>query len=256
MGGVKLETMYLEKDGRMARLVLNRPAVLNAANLQWVDDFSALAEAVASDEAIHVLTITGAGRAFCSGIDLKALSAGQTTQRFFRDWERALRSLETMDKVVIAGMHGYAIGGGLQVGLACDIRVAAAGTQFGLTAVKECLLPGLGTYRLPRFIGMGRAKRLILTGDLIGAEEAERIGLVDYVVPAERFEAELCAIAERLLRTASAGARLSKRVMADAFDAPFEAFLSAYLEAQREATASDDHREAMAAYREGRDPRF
>ena len=253
---MKLETMYLEKDGRLARLVLNRPAVLNAANQQWVEDLNALAEAVAADAAIRVLTITGAGRAFCSGIDLKALSAGETPQRFFRDWEHALRTLETMEKVVIAGMHGYAIGGGLQIGLASDIRVAATGTQLGLTAVKECLLPGLGTYRLPRVIGMGRAKRLILTGDLIGAEEAERIGLVDYVVPDDRFEAGLRAIAERFLGPASRGACLSKRVMANAFDAPFEEFLQAYLEAQRLATASDDHREAMAAYREGREARF
>jgi enoyl-CoA hydratase/carnithine racemase len=248
--------MYLEKDGRLARLVLNRPAVLNAANLQWVDDLTALADAVASDEAIRVVTVTGAGRAFCSGIDLKALSAGETPQRFFDDWERALRAFESMDKVVIAGMHGYAIGGGLQLGLACDVRVAATGTQLGLTAVKECLLPGLGIYRLPRFVGMGRAKRLILTGELIGAEEAERIGLVDFVVQADRFEAELRAIADRLGRTASRAACLAKRVMRQAFESPFEPFLQAYLEAQREATASADHREAMRAYREGREPRF
>lgn len=253
---MQLETMIYEPEGRIGRLTLNRPQVLNAADLQWVADLNAAAEAIARDPAVRVVVISGAGRAFCSGIDLKALSAGQTDFSFFDGWERALRLFETMDKVVIVGLHGYAIGGGLQLALACDIRVAAEGTKLGLTAVKECLIPGLGTHRLARFIGLGRAKRLILMGDLIDAHEAHAMGLVDFLVPAAQFRPRLEEIAAKVLRTASKAARLSKLLTNRAFDAGHEEFLEEYLKAQKTALASEDHQEAMRAYREKRDPVF
>lgn len=253
---MQFETMTYQADGRIGRLTLNRPEVLNAANLQWVLDLNAAAEAIARDAAVRVVVITGAGRAFCSGIDLKALSANQTDFSFFQRWERALRLFETMEKLVIAGMHGYAIGGGLQVALASDIRVAAEGTKLGLTAVKECLIPGLGTHRLARFIGLGRAKRLILMGDLIDAQEAHAMGLVDFLVPAPDFPQRLDEIAGKLLRSASQAARLSKLLTNRAFDAGHEEFLEEYLKAQQAALESGDHQEAMRAYREKRDPVF
>lgn len=253
---MQFETMTYEADGRIGRLTLNRPEVLNAANLQWVLDLNAAAEAIARDAAVRVVVITGAGRAFCSGIDLKALSANQTDFSFFDRWERALRRFETMEKLVIAGMHGYAIGGGLQLALASDIRVAAEGTKLGLTAVKECLIPGLGTHRLARFIGLGRAKRLILMGDLIDAQEAHAMGLIDFLVPAPDFRQRLDEIAGKLLRSASQAARLSKLLTNRAFDAGHEEFLEEYLKAQQTALESGDHQEAMRAYREKRDPVF
>ena len=115
-------------------------------------------------------------RAFSSGIDLKTLSRGEFPMEWFRVYERGLRTYETMDKVVMAAIHGYCIGGGLQVALASDIRIVSENTQFGLTAVKECLVPGLGTYRLARFIGMGRAKRIILSGEFFFRSRSPRHG--------------------------------------------------------------------------------
>ncbi|MBI2371343.1 MAG: enoyl-CoA hydratase/isomerase family protein [Deltaproteobacteria bacterium] len=250
------ETLFWKTEGKVCRLTLNRPEVLNALSYQLVTDLGAASAAIAQEEEVRTVVITGAGRAFCSGIDLKALSADSIPFKFYEDFEVALRTFETMEKVVVAAITSYCIGGGLQLALACDVRVARDDARFGLTAVKECLLPGLGTYRLPRFVGLGRAKRLVLSGELIGADEALAMGMVDWVVPASAFEAKVEEVVQSFLRTASKAARLAKGLMADAFDTEFKAFLTRYLEDQRRALESPDHKEAMLAYREKRDPRF
>src|SRR6266508_4443507 len=131
---MQLETMYSEIDGRVANLVLNRPDVLNCANGQWARNLNTLVDALAADARIRVVVVRGAGRAFCSGIDVTALAAGDTGMEFFRNWEKALRTLETMDPIVIAAIHSYCIGGGLQVALACDLRIARDDARFGITA--------------------------------------------------------------------------------------------------------------------------
>ena len=253
---MQLKTAYLEKKGRIATITLNRPEVLNAADNQWVADLNALGDAVAQDDEVRVVIVTGAGRAFCTGIDLKALSAGEIKMEFFHGWERAMRLFETMEKVTIAGINGYCLGGGLQLAIACDIRVARDDARLGLPAVKECLIPGLAPYRLPRFIGMGRAKRLILSGDLITAREARDMGLVDYLFKPKGYEAKLNEVAERFLKTAPTSSRLCKMLTNRAFDTPFEPFLKDYFKAQQMAIESPEHKEAMAAYREKREPRF
>jgi len=253
---MNLQTILYEKKDRIARITLNRPEILNAANHQWVEDLNEVADTTASDEELRVVLITGAGRAFCTGIDLKDLSTGKIALHFHNRWERAMRLLETMDKIVIAGINGYCLGGGLQLALACDIRVASEAAILGLPAVKECLIPGLATYRLPRFVGMGRAKRLILSGENLTAREAEAMGLVDWVVKPEEFEEKLQEIAGKFLKVASKGAKLSKILTGQAFDLPYPEFLEKYFEFQRQASESEEHREAMQAYREKREPRY
>src|SRR5262249_26099230 len=133
--------MYSEVKGAVATVVLNRPDVLNCANEQWARDLNTVVDEAAADDRIRVGVVRGAGRAFCSGIDLTALAAGDTTLAFFKNWEMALRKIEAMDPVVIAAIHSHCIGGGLQVALACDLRVARDDARFGITAVKEGIIP-------------------------------------------------------------------------------------------------------------------
>lgn len=253
---MKLETMYFEKDGRIGRLTLNRPELLNAMNYQGALDLNRAAELIRDDPDVRVVLIRGSGRAFCTGIDLKQLAAGEMPVEYYELWDRALRILELAEKVLLCAMHGYALGGGLQLALACDIRIATEDCQIGLPAIKEGIVPGLGTFRLPRYIGLGRAKRMVLSGENVDGRRAYEIGLVDHVVQTDTFDEEVSALVEKYSRICSEGTRQSKVLLNMPFDLPHGQFFEEYLRRQRIALASADHQEAMAAYREGRDPVF
>ena len=219
-------------------------------------EVDALAAHIALDEDIRIVTISGAGRAFSTGIDLKDLAVGKIDNSYFDLWDRALRRFETMDKLVLCLIHGYALGGGLQLALAADIRVSTPSAKLGLPAIKEGLIPGLGTLRLARYIGLGRAKRLIITGEMIDAAEGERIGMIDYLVTEENAAEEFEEIVARVAAVNSKGCRLSKQMLESCYDLDFETFFSLYKERQIQATSSDDFNEAMTAYRENRPPNW
>jgi len=186
---VQLETMYSSLDDHVATIVLNRPHVLNCANEQWARDLNTLVDDLAKNDRVRVVVVRGAGRAFCSGIDLTALSQGETGMTFFRNWEMALRKLEALDPIVVAAIHSHCIGGGLQVALACDLRVARDDARFGITAVREGIIPGIGMWRVARHAGVGRAKRLAIAADIVGADVALDWGLVEWVADAGSFDA-------------------------------------------------------------------
>ena len=253
---MNLETMHFEKDGRIGRLTLNRPQLLNAMNYQGSLEMNRMAEMIRDDPDLKLVLIRGAGRAFCTGIDLKQLQAGETPHEYYEKWDRALRILEQAEKVLICAMQGYALGGGLQLALACDIRIATEDCQLGLPATKEGIIPGLGTFRLPRYIGLGRAKWMALSGENVDGRRAYEIGLVDHVVKPDTFDQEVNVLVEKYSRTCSEGSRQSKALLSLAFDMPHGQFFEEYLRRQRIAMASPDHQEAMSAYREGRDPAF
>ena len=251
-----LKTMLYENDGHLIRLTLNRPQALNAVNYRGTLELHEAAQAIHDDPTAGAVIIRGAGRAFCSGIDLKELAAGETPQAYFYHWDQALRLLELSDKLVLCAIQGYALGGGLQLPLACDIRVAASDAQMGLPAAKEGFIPGLGTYRLPRYIGLGRAKRMALSGENVDGNEALRIGLVDYVVDPADFDAEVEALVQRYLSISSEGARQTKLMLSAFQDYTHGQFFEEYLRRQAIAMASPDHHEALAAAREGREPDY
>ena len=253
---MKLETMYFEKQGRIGYLTLNRPQLLNAMNYQGSLDMNRAAEMIRDDRDVRLVLIRGAGRAFCTGIDLKQLAAGETPHQYYENWDRALRILEQAEKILICAMHGYALGGGLQLALACDIRIATEDCKLGLPAIKEGIVPGLGTFRLPRYIGLGRAKWMVLSGENIDGRRGHEIGLIDHVIKAEDFDAELVSLVERYSRVCSEGTLQSKMLLNMPFDMPHGQFFEEYLRRQRIALASPDHQEAMSAYREGREPFF
>ncbi|MDJ1434819.1 enoyl-CoA hydratase/isomerase family protein [Halostagnicola sp. A-GB9-2] len=253
---VELEHLSVEKEGKIARITLDRPERLNAIHHPLTRDLNAVSQLLENDRNVRLITIRGAGRAFCSGIDLKELAKGEIDDRMFPLWEEALRRFETMDKLVICLIDGYAIGGGLQIALASDIRVCTRSAELGLTAIEESILPGLGTWRLPRYVGMGRAKKMNILGNYVDGEEAKRIGLVDHLVDEGEKQQEFEEIIEDYMVVNSAGARLTKQATVESFDRNFEGFLDRYLELQAEAMDDDDFEEAMAAIREDREPEW
>jgi enoyl-CoA hydratase/carnithine racemase len=253
---LQLETVDVEVDGRIGRVILNRPDVLNCANVAWVRDLNAALESVARDPDVRVVTVTGRGRAFSTGIDLTALANGEIKAEWFAGWEKAMSWCEEMPKPVICGIHGYCLGGGLQLALACDIRVSSTDAVMGLTAVKECLIPALGVWRLPRYIGLGRAKRLIFTGENIGAAEAHQIGLVDFLVEPDHLQPALDELCEKFKRVAPTSFRHCKRLTNHAFDYDHETMLADFLRSEVECIESPENAEAAAAWRERREPDF
>jgi enoyl-CoA hydratase/carnithine racemase len=241
--------MYSELDGRVATLVLNRPHVLNCENEQWARDLNTLVDDLSANEQVRVIVLRGAGRAFCSGIDVTALSQGETGMGFFRNWETALRKLESMDPIVVAAIQSHCVGGGLQVALACDLRVASDDARFGITAVREGIIPGIGMWRVARYAGLGRAKRLALAAEIVDAATALEWGLVDWVVGADAFEAKIVEVTDRVLSMAWTSTRLTKKLTNMAFEASFSEFVETYFEYQRLSTASPEHLQVMAEHR-------
>lgn len=241
----------LALDGPVARITLNRPDVLNAGDPRWVAELNGVVATVAGRTDLRVAVIGGAGRAFCTGVDLKALAAGAMTLPQFVAWEDAMTAIERLPLPFIAAINGHCLGGGLQLALVCDYRLAVAEATIGLPAVKECLIPSMALYRLPRMIGAARARELILTGEPISAARAREYGLVDRVVPGADFARAVEESVERFLALPATAVAWSKRLMARAFDLEFDAFRREMEAGFRECLASPEHRAAMDAFRAG-----
>jgi enoyl-CoA hydratase/carnithine racemase len=242
--------MRLEIAGPVARLTLDRPRVLNAGNRRWVADLNEAVRRLEAAAEVRVVVVTGAGRAFSTGVDLTELAAGEFGLADFVAWEDAMVAIERMGRLFIAAINGHCLGGGLQLTLVCDYWLASEDARLGLPAVKECLIPSCALYRLPRLIGAARASELILLGEPIDARTAERYGLVNRVVPAVDFAATLDDTVARFLALPTASVRASKRLTARAFDMDLDAFRAAMQAEFEVCLASEEHRRAMAALRE------
>src|SRR3989442_11745007 len=193
--------------------------------------------------------MTGEGRAFSTGVDLGALAHGEFGMADFVLWEDAMTAMERMDKLFVAGINGHCLGGGLQLALVCDYRLASDEALLGLPAVKECLIPSMALYRLPRLIGLARAKELILLGEPVTAREGERIGLVNRAVPPADFPKALDETIDRFLALPPVSVRASKRLSTRAFDLDFETFREEMNAALVGCFESDEHQRAMADIR-------
>ena len=241
-----MSPVRLEIDAPVARITLDRPEVLNAGDAGWVAELGdAVARVAAVGERLRVAVVTGAGRAFCTGVDLNALAAGDMTLPRFVAWEDAMTAIERMPLPFIAAINGHCLGGGLQLALVCDYRIASAEASIGLPAVKECLIPSMALYRLPRLIGAGRAAELVVTGEPISAARAEEYGLVHRVVPPMDFARTVDECVERFLALPRTSVAWSKRLMARAFDLDFDAFRRQMETGFAECLASPEHRAAM-----------
>ena len=245
-------SVRLELDGPVARVTLNRPEVLNAGDPGWVAELTEVVARIGARPDLRVGVITGAGRAFSTGVDLGALAAGEMTLPHFVAWEDAMTAIERMPIPFIAAINGHCLGGGLQLALVCDYRLAAADAVIGLPAVKECLIPSMALYRLPRLIGAARAREMILTGEPISATRAEQVGLVSRVVAASEFPGAVDECIARFLALPATAVAASKSLLARAFDLPFDAFRREMEAGFRLCLDSAEHRAAMEEIRRRR----
>jgi enoyl-CoA hydratase/carnithine racemase len=249
-------TIRYEVSRGVATITLNRPAVLNALDLSLTAALADAAEAAARDPDVWVVVVRGAGRAFSSGMDRKALSAGQVGELFYRNWVRALNCLEDMAKLTVAVLHGYSIGGGLQLAVACDVRLAARDAIIGLGATQHGLIPDGSVLRLARLIGLGRAKELTLLNDQISADAALAMGLVNWVVPAAELDAELARIIAKAFNASRTATGHAKRLLHASFHEDPRAIIEDVLRAQAECMDSWEIREANRAWDEKREARY
>ena len=242
---------YRVADG-VAWITLDRPVVLNALDTDLAALLAERAETAAADPAVWLVIVRGAGRAFCSGMDRTALAAGSIGEAFHRAWVRALDCLEDMPKVSLAVLHGYAIGGGLQLGLACDLRLASDDAILGLGASRHGIIPDGSVLRLARVIGLGRAKELSLLNEDVTPAAALAMGLVSWVGAAADVDATLASLIERLRRQAPTANAHIKRLLHESFHRDPRAVEEDVMAAQLECLASRETAEANRAWVAGK----
>lgn len=205
------ETLLIERDGAVAVVTINRPKVLNALNTQTISDLEQAMRALAQDDGVRAIVLTGAGeKSFVAGADINELAVLSPAdgQRHGRRGQAVFDFIEQMGKPVIAAINGFALGGGCELAMACTLRLAADTARLGQPEINLGLIPGYaGSQRLPRLVGRGRALELLLTGDMIGAARAHEIGLVNRVVPAASLQAEARALATALAAKAPLAVR-------------------------------------------------
>jgi len=251
-GSIKLAI----SDG-IAVVTLNRPEARNAINLQVVNELHAVLETLGRDETTRVLILTGAGKtAFASGADIRELRERRAADALRGINSSLFLAVERFPLPTIAAVNGYALGGGCELALACDLRIASESARFGQPEVGLGIIPAAGaTYRLPQIVGAGRARELILTGRIIDADEALAIGLVNRVVPDERLLEEARSTALLIARKGPLALRAAKLTL-QASARGQDAGHAAERLAQAILFESDDKREGMTAFLEGRPPRF
>jgi enoyl-CoA hydratase/carnithine racemase len=237
-------------------ITLNRPRVLNALDTALVAALSDAVERAATDPELTVVVVRGAGRAFCSGMDRAALGAGTVSEPFFRHWIRALNMLEDMSPVTLAVLHGYSIGGGLQLALACDLRLAATDAVIGLGATRHGIIPDGAVLRLARMVGLGRAKELALLNEDVPAAEARALGLVSRVVAPADLERAVTELIDKTRQASSTANAHAKRLLHASFHRDPRGMIEEVMEAQSDCMASWETAEANRAWQERREARF
>ena len=242
----------------MAVLRVNRPAVRNALDLATVQELSAALAALSSDDQVGAIVITGAGDAvFVSGADINDIRARTRNDGLAAINSTLFAAIEKCPKVTIAAVNGMALGGGCELALACDLRVAASHAKFGQPEVGLGIIPGAGaTQRLPRLVGLGRAKHLILTGDAIDAQKALEWGLVSAVVPADELLQHAVALAERVLSRGPLAIRLAKLALNASARVDLDSGLLIETLAQAICFESADKQEGTTAFLEKRPAKF
>lgn len=255
MQSLELETMRCDVDGQLARLRLNRPAVHNAANWAWVNDLVAAINYMQQQREIHVVIVSGEGPSFCSGLDVTELARGTLSPEWFATWEQGVLGLEELDAVTIAAIQGYCLGGGLQVALACDLRIAATNAVLSIPAVREGVIAALGPMRLARLIGAGPAKQLSLLGHRFTPAQGQALHLISEVVPPEHLEERAVAMARELLEIPFTALKHTKRQINAAFEVDASTLMLDFVEAQQECLRSPEHQTVMVRYRREQEER-
>lgn len=256
------QVLLSDRSDGVLTLTLNRPEALNAFSRKLLDAFARAVDEANFDPESRVVIVTGARgdkASFSTGADLKerATMSDDEVRRFIFKIRNTFTALENLRKPVIAAMNGFAFGGGLELALACDIRIAAAGAQMGLTETSLAIIPGAGgTQRLPRIVGIAKAKELIYTAKRISAEEALAIGLVNQVVPADRLMEAARSLALKICENGPIAIQQAKFALSKGFDAPLEVGLNIESNAYWLCIPTEDRQEGLRAFREKRKPRY
>jgi enoyl-CoA hydratase/carnithine racemase len=267
---MELQDIRYETDGAVAVATFDRPDRLNAFRTRTFDDFEAILDAVAGDSELRVLVLTGAGRAFSAGVDLKELAEGDPTAadhpphrtlRQLRDglhrYQALTRRLVHHPKTIIAALNGVAVGVGAEVAVASDLRIASTSARLAFAEVRRGLFETNGVlWLLPRIVGHGRAMEMLLTGDMLSAEQLMSSGFLSKVVEPDRLLDEARELAARIADNAPITVRGIRQIMTRTWDLDLEAVMQLELDGNLEVMGSDDLREGVTAFVEGRPPRF
>ncbi len=260
MAATAFETLRYEVEDAVATITLDRPDALNALTVASKTELLWAFETVAADAAVRVVILTGAGRAFCSGQDLKERlepGAAPLDVELRERYNPIIRAMRALDRPIVGAVNGIAAGAGASLAFACDLRIAAEGASFLLAFGRVGLVPDSGaTWLLPRLVGPAKAAEMALLSEPLGAADAERVGLVVRVVPPEALLEEARALAVRLAGLAPRAVALTKQALEAAWESDLDGALDLEARLQGEAGASPDHAEGIAAFLEKRPPRF
>jgi len=252
---MEFQNIILEKEDGIATITFNRPEALNALNNQTRLEFRNVMSDIQDDDDIKVVIVTGAGRAFVAGSDIKELK--NTTPLEAHSITRLGEIIENLEKPVIAAVNGFALGGGCEIAMACDLIIASEKAKFGQPEINIGVIPGGGgTQRLQRIAGVHKAKELIFTGDIIDAKEAEKIGLVNKVVPVDQLEALVKEIAQKIAGKSSAAIKLAKAAINRGMRTDLETGLAYEKELYSLSLTTDDKAEGIEAFIEKRKPKY
>ena len=255
-----LDNLLLERDGGVATVTFNRPAVLNALNAQTIGELRQVLLDLQVDDAVRVVVLTGSGeKAFVAGADINELAV--QTPASGRDLARAgqavLDLIESLGKPVIAAINGFALGGGCELALACTLRIAAESARLGQPEINLGIIPGGGgTQRLTRLVGEGKAMEMILTGEIVDANTAFKIGLVNHVVPAAQLEAKTMDIANRIADKSPIALQLAKEAVKIASRSTLDEGLRREVDLFALCFSTEDKDEGVSAFLEKRKPVF
>ncbi len=252
--------LYEVKDG-VVTITINRPKKYNALNMEVVRTLRELMERAEKDSGVRVVVLTGAGdKAFAAGADITEFKDrdSETVRPLAENGQELCRYIESMSKPVIAAINGFALGGGCEVAMACDIRYASANARLGQPEINLGIIPGFGgTVRLPRLVGLGKAKELVLTGDHIKAEEALRIGLVERVFDSvEALRKGVMELAEKLAKKPGVAVKLAKQSLNNAWSMPLSENLSFEVDVFCQTFDTEDKDEGVDAFLNKREPQF
>ncbi|HCW05179.1 MAG TPA: crotonase [Clostridium sp.] len=257
---MELKNVVIEKQGKVAIVTINRPKALNALNSETLKELDYIVDDLENDDAIYAVILTGAGeKAFVAGADITEMKDLNTMEgrKFSILGNKVFRRLENLEKPVIAAVNGFALGGGCELAMACDIRLASEKAKFGQPETGLGITPGFGgTQRLPRLVGTGMAKELIYTGKIIKADEALRIGLVNRVVEVDKLMEEAKNLAETIAANAPIAVKLSKTAINRGVQCDIDTALMYEAEAFGECFSTADQKEGMTAFVERRDKNF
>ncbi len=256
----KFKKLLLETEAGITIVTLNRPEVMNAIDAELLNELREVLAGLQLDPKTRAIILTGAGRAFCTGIDLhyakKILQSGMETSNYIMNVQEIFR-LEKLEKPIISAINGYALGEGCDLALACDFRIASTAAKMGATYVQLGFAPPpRAIYRMIQLVGMTKAEELLLLGDMIGAKEAAKIGLINKAVPPEKLSSTVLALAERLVKGAPLALGLTKRGINAMFETVVRGSADFYLRILGECFESKDAREGVLAKIQKREPTF